>query len=116
MLIVNLNDLISNNHHTSWEIGGGPEGVQLVMNEVRNDDNKLLHYWVEEVVDDNTTGFQDCVNFRQLSSGRWAGHTLWGTFVSLESYEKGEYPDRFKYEPSRRASMTEAQEYWDKEK
>ncbi len=46
-----LNDLIANNSHESWEIGGGPVGHTAFMNEVRDANNKLILSWVENVKD-----------------------------------------------------------------
>jgi hypothetical protein len=109
-----LNDLINNNEHASWEIGGGPIGYIAVMNEIRDAEGTLILSWVENVKDDDGSGFQDCVNFRQLESGRWAGHTLCGTYVTRAYFIKGEYPDRFKYEQSQIASEEEAIEYWER--
>jgi len=110
-----LNDLITNNNHESWVIGGGPVGHQSIMNEIRDDDNNLILSWVENVKDDDGSGgFQDCVDFRQLESGRWAGHTLSGTYVSRNYFKAGEYPDRFKYEQSQPASEEESIEYWER--
>jgi hypothetical protein len=57
-------------------------------------------------------GFSVCVDFFQLASGRWAGHSLMGTHVSVKKFKKGKYPDRFKYEKSQKASEQEAKEYW----
>jgi hypothetical protein len=118
MLTVNeLNDLIANNHHTSWEIGGGSPDVTYIMNEIRDDNSKLLHYWVEEIVEDsNTIGFRECMMFMQLESGVWAGHSIYGTFVTCALFLSGDYPDNFKCEPSRRASMAEAEEFWSRVK
>jgi hypothetical protein len=69
MLTVNeLNDLIANNHHTSWEIGGGSPDFTYIMNEVRNDDNKLLHYWIESIPVPNT--YYVCEKFGTVWSGK----------------------------------------------
>jgi hypothetical protein len=118
MLTVNeLDNLITNNNHFSWEIGGGSSDVTYIMNEVRDDNNKLLHYWVEEIVEDsNTVGFRECFAFMQLESGAWAGHSVYGTFVTIALFLVGDYPDNFKCEPSRRASMDEAEEFWSRMK
>jgi hypothetical protein len=62
----------------------------------------------------NSNDFSVCVNFIQLASGKWAGHTFTGsTQVSVNSFKLGECPERFKYEPCQVASQIEATEYWE---
>jgi hypothetical protein len=54
----------------------------------------------------------DCINFVQLASGKWTGHTLFHTLVSVDTFEKGELPHRFKGEQATEATEAEASEYW----
>ena len=51
------------------------------------------------------------IDFIQLPSGKWAGHTLSGVYVTVNTYESGEMPNRFKYESWNKASKDEAAEY-----
>lgn len=49
-----------------------------------------------------------CAWFAQLPSGHWGGDAFSGWKVSMEAFKKGERPDRFKFEPARRATEEEA--------
>lgn len=48
-----------------------------------------------------------CALFVQLPSGHWAGDSFSGWKVSIQSFEQGQYPDRFKHEPARKATEDE---------
>jgi hypothetical protein len=61
-------------------------------------------------------GERGAVDFMQLSNGHWAGHVYSGeVFVTKERYPIGQRPDSafstFKYQPSRRATQEEKEEY-----
>lgn len=49
----------------------------------------------------------DCAYYAQLPSGHWGGQSEAGWKVSTEAYPAGQRPDRFKYEPARRATAEE---------
>jgi hypothetical protein len=55
---------------------------------------------------------QSCSYFRQLNDGRWAAHNVFNTFVSIEVFEQGIQPDRFKYLLCVKASNEESKQYW----
>lgn len=57
---------------------------------------------------------ESMIDFIQLPSGQWAGHSRSGVLISLEAYPKGEQPDRFKYEPAKEATREEELQYWEK--
>lgn len=53
-----------------------------------------------------------CVEFKQLVSGHWAGYRAEGKIVvSLEAYDQGVAPDRFRHEPCREATLAETLEF-----
>lgn len=54
---------------------------------------------------------EDLSTFIQLASGHWVGINLKGYFATSVAYPKGESPNRFKYEPFRKASRAEVKEY-----
>lgn len=55
---------------------------------------------------------ESCSYFRQLASGKWAAHNVFNTFVSVEIFEQGIQPDRFKWLECVKASNEESKEYW----
>lgn len=55
---------------------------------------------------------ESCSYFRQLNDGRWAAHNLFNTFVSVDRFEQGVQPDRFKWLDCVKASNEESKEYW----
>lgn len=57
----------------------------------------------------NQNLFLDCCAwFAQLPDGRWGGDSFSGWKVSIDVFQPGERPDRFKFEPARRATDEEA--------
>lgn len=52
------------------------------------------------------------INFFQLSSGKWSGHTLSGVYVTIHTFPQGESCGRMKYQTLNKASKEEAEEYW----
>jgi hypothetical protein len=55
-------------------------------------------------------------NFRQLISGKWAGESFSGVFVTVDTFKQGEHPDdKWKYTVCQEASEVEAREYWEEE-
>lgn len=56
---------------------------------------------------------QSCSYFRQLADGRWSGHNFSDVYVSVEKFDRGIQPDRFKYLLCVKASEAEAKEHWD---
>lgn len=56
---------------------------------------------------------QSCSYFRQLADGRWSAHNFSDVYVSVEKFDRGVQPDRFKYLECVKASEAEAKEHWD---
>lgn len=55
---------------------------------------------------------ENCAFFLQLESGRWAGSRFHhGIIVSVDIFDKGVRPDRFKFEPARTATAEEKEEF-----
>jgi hypothetical protein len=61
----------------------------------------------------NSDAYSMCVDFHQLASGKWAGHSSSGTYVTVEIFDKGKHPNRLKNIPYQIATEQEADEYWE---
>jgi hypothetical protein len=61
---------------------------------------------------DMTNMMGSCARFKQLDSGHWAGEKIDGVVVSVEVFQRGEYPDRFKYTTCRQATLAESEEFY----
>lgn len=51
------------------------------------------------------------INFHQLSTGEWCGHNSNGEWVTIDSFPKGQKPERFKYEAYAKATAAQSAEY-----
>lgn len=52
-------------------------------------------------------------DFKQLTNGKWVGRTFeYGLFTSVESFNQGDYPSRFKYLEIVESSDDEINEYF----
>lgn len=56
---------------------------------------------------------ESCSHFRQLADGRWSGHNFLDVYVSVDIFEQGVQPERFKYLSCVKATDAQAKEHWD---
>lgn len=56
---------------------------------------------------------ESCSYFRQLNDGRWSGHNFSNVYVSVDVFEEGVQPDRFKWLECVKATDAQAKEHWD---
>lgn len=54
---------------------------------------------------------EDLSNFAQIESGHWVAENFDQVFVSVERFESGEMPDRFKHIEFETASREQADEW-----